>query len=85
MNHIDIADRILEWLDSANWPVNYNEDKNKLYLSLESGETGLVARIQVLIWDKGWFHVYAIWPDEISSNLDEIVKYVNERGIMNFD
>jgi hypothetical protein len=62
-----------------------NEDSSSLYLSLWSAQTDLSANIQIRVFEDGWYRVFAIWPDDIDSNYDEIEKYVSQVSLHNYD
>ncbi len=85
MDHMDVFNRIKEWLATENWGFNSNDDNTEVYLSLTSAETGLTAHIQVRLFDDGWYRVFAIWPENIESNMDNIIEYVTKCSSENFE
>ncbi len=85
MNHNDIANRIAEWLESVEWPYYISENNDRIYLAMESGETGLSAYVQIRLSDDGRYRVYAVWPDEIGSDMDSLVEYVSKCAASDYE
>ena len=86
MDHNVIINRITEWLDSIEWTYNSSEGKDRLYLSLQSMQTGLTANIQIRTFDDGWYRIYAIWPDDIDTDMDmdPLIEYVANAAVSDY-
>lgn len=87
MDHNDIINRIAEWLDSIEWSYNSSEGEDRLYLSLQSMQTGLSSNIQIRAFDDGWYRIYAIWPDDINTDIDmdPIIEYVANSAVSDYN
>ena len=87
MDHNDIINRIAELLDSIEWSYNNSEEKDRLYLSLQSTQTGLSSNIQIRAFDDGWYRIYATWPDDIDTDIDmnPIIEYVANSAVSDYN
>lgn len=87
MDHNVIINRIAEWLDSIEWSYNSSEEKDRLYLSLQSMQTGLSSNIQIRAFDDGWYRIYAIWPDDIDTDMDmdSLIEYVANAAVSDYN
>ena len=85
MDHFDIAARIKEWLSSDGWPFDVNEDDSTIYTALKSGETDLVANVQIRIYDHGLCRAYGIWPDDVDPENEKLLEYVSGQAGQIFD